>query len=179
VDVRIITATHRDLETELREGRMRQDFYFRINVVTITLPPLRDREDDVLLLAETFLDRQRKKLDRPGLTFSKEARRRLLRYPWPGNVRELIHCVERASALAESDLIGPGDLTLKIPGNALPVVSREGTLKEILRQVEVETIRRVLEESDFVMARAARALGMSRQNLYARVRRFGIETSRP
>jgi DNA-binding NtrC family response regulator len=178
VDVRIITATHRDLDTELREGRMRQDFFYRINVVTIHLPPLRERDEDILLLAEHFLGIQREKLDRAGLEFSGGAKRAMLKYEWPGNVRELMNRIERASALAETDVIGPSELTLDRSVTEAPDTPRNGALKDILREVEVRVIEQALEESDYVMARAAKKLGMTRQNLYARIRRHGVRTAR-
>jgi len=171
VDVRVVTATHKDLEREVAAGRLRQDFFFRINVVTISLPPLRDREDDILLLAERFLAVQREKLERPELVFSREAKRAMLDYAWPGNVRELMNRVERASALAETHVIGAEDLTLTAAVDRAGVrIPSAGSLKEILREVEIQVIERALRENDHVMAKAARQLGMSRQNLYARMK---------
>ena len=117
VDVRVIAATHRDLRRELAAGRFREDLYYRLNVVHIDLPPLRERREDIGLLAAYFLERLSADAGRPGLTFSPEAIRMLERYDYPGNVRELEHAIEHAVAISDGTVITPADLptTLRAP----------------------------------------------------------------
>ncbi len=176
VDVRIVTATNRNLAEEVSAGRFREDLFYRINVVTIDLPPLRDRGDDVLLLAENFLARIREDLGRPELRLGREARRLLGSYPWPGNIRELMNAVERAGALARSDVIEPDDLLPGLSTKTSPVVvtGRKGTLKETLMRSEEAAILDALEESGGNISQAARLLGVSRQHLHTRIRKLGI-----
>ena len=174
VDVRFVAATNRDLEQEVREGRFREDLYYRVNVVTVSLPPLRERGDDVILLAEHFLERVAQRMGRPGLHLGADARRALLTHSWPGNVRELVNAVERAGALARGDRVQPEDL---LPGAAAGPRSRpprEGTLKETLLKAEEEAILDALRESGGNISQAARSLGVSRQHLHTRIRRLNI-----
>ncbi|MDE7242307.1 sigma 54-interacting transcriptional regulator, partial [Desulfovibrio sp.] len=114
VDVRVVAATNRDLEREVAEGRFREDLYYRLNVIPLHLPPLRERGGDVLLLAEHFLEADCKKKDRPALTLSPDTRRILSAYSWPGNVRELENFMERLSILVDGDTVMPSDLPAKI-----------------------------------------------------------------
>lgn len=114
VDVRVIAATNRDLEEEVAKGRFREDLYYRLNVIPLHLPPLRERGGDVLLLANHFLDVFCKKKNRPPLTLSPEARQILSAYSWPGNVRELVNFMERLSILTDGDVVYPADLPAKI-----------------------------------------------------------------
>jgi Nif-specific regulatory protein len=174
VDMRVVTATHRDLQEEVRAGRFREDLFYRINVVTLRLPPLRDRGEDVLILAESFLARVREKLGRPQLHLGPEAQRFLLRYDWPGNVRELDNAVERAGTLARTDRIGPEDL---VPGlrTGEGEGARGATLKETLQRAEEETILEALRSSGGNISRAARHLGVSRQHLHTRIRRLNLK----
>ena len=175
VDVRIITATNRDLEVMVAKGEFREDLFYRINVVRLYLPPLRDREDDVIFLAETFLDRIRDKVSRPGLRFGQDAYRWLRVHPWRGNVRELMNAVERAAALAPTDTIAPHDLSDAKANTPAPqefLVS--GTLKDVLLKAEENAIRHALTEADGNVSLAARRLGVSRQHLHTRIRKLGI-----
>ena len=174
VDVRFVAATNRELAEEVRAGRFREDLYYRVNVVTIQLPPVRERGDDVILLADHFLSRVRERANRPGLHFGPEARRLLLSHPWPGNVRELANAVERAAALADSDRLEPQDLIpAAAPSRALRP-PREGTLKETLLKAEEAAILDALGESGGNISQAARLLGVSRQHLHTRIRRLNI-----
>jgi len=175
VDVRIITATNRDLEVMVAKGEFREDLFYRINVVRLYLPPLRDREDDVIFLAETFLDRIRDKVSRPDLRFGQDAYRWLRAHPWRGNVRELMNAVERAAALAPTDTIAPHDLSDAKANTPAPqefLVS--GTLKDVLLKAEENAIRHALTEADGNVSLAARRLGVSRQHLHTRIRKLGI-----
>src|SRR5271157_6480628 len=118
-DVRVLCATNRDLEKEVKAGRFREELLYRINVINITLPPLRERKDDVALLANHFLRKYEHSLSRSGMRFSKGAMRLLMSYPWPGNVRELENSVERAAILAETDVIHSHDLPDKLRNASL------------------------------------------------------------
>ena len=171
VDVRVVAATNRDLESMVEQGKFRQDLYFRLKAATVTLPPLRERGNDVLLLAEHALAGLRAR--RPELKLTPEARRALLAHAWPGNVRELLHVLEAAAMLCEDGRIAPEHLDL---GTAPPPVkgSRPGDY-----HVETEAFRRRLIESALAacagnLAAAARKLGVSRQFLSQFVRKYGI-----
>jgi transcriptional regulator with GAF, ATPase, and Fis domain len=174
VDVRVIAATHRDLVEEVKAGRFREDLYYRVNVVTVHLPPLRERGEDVILLAEHFLGRTRERLGRPDLHFGGEARRVLMSYNWPGNVRELMNAVERAGALSRSETIEPDDLLPGLRARAPVRTVREGTLKATLQSAEEAAILDALRESGGNISQAARLLGVSRQHLHTRIRRLGL-----
>jgi Nif-specific regulatory protein len=175
VNVRFIAATNRDLVEEVRAGRFREDLYYRINVVTVTLPPLRERGEDVLILAQSFLKRVQENLNRPKLQFGREARRLLMSYSWPGNVREMMNAVERAGALAVTDRIEPEDLLPRLSSQPRPVLSaRQGTLKETLQRSEEAAILDALKESSGNISEAARSLGVSRQHLHTRIRNLGL-----
>ena len=120
VDVRVIAATNRDLGRAVQEGRFREDLFFRLNVIPITLPPLRERREDVPLLAEFFLKKLAEDLERPGVSLSPEAREALLHLDWPGNVRELHNVLERAVVLSSGDVIEPEDLEVLAPATPSP-----------------------------------------------------------
>jgi len=176
VDVRIVAATNRNLAGEVKAGRFREDLYYRINVVEIVLPPLRERGDDVLILAESFLTKTRERVGKPDLRLGSEARRLLLTHRWPGNVRELENAVERAGALASSDTIRREDL---LPGEgtgeAAPAPLPAGaSLKDTLLETERTTIQTALDGSEGNIAEAARRLGVSRQHLHNRMKRLGL-----
>ena len=113
VDVRLLCATNADIHTEVAEGRFREDLLYRINTIEITMPPLRERGEDVILLAEHFLHTYARKYNKEVTTLNREARQRLLRHSWPGNVRELMHAVERAVLLSKGPTLGPQDFVLK------------------------------------------------------------------
>jgi DNA-binding NtrC family response regulator len=166
-DVRLISATNASLEAEVQAGRFRQDLLFRLNTVEIRLPPLRDRGDDIPLLAAHFLrhhaTRYRKKVDR----FDPAALKALLEHAWPGNVRELEHVVERAVLMAAGTSIARSDL-----GLAPPAEARVDDMS--LEDVEALLIRKALVRYDGNVSRAAEALGLSRSSLYRRIQRYGI-----
>jgi len=160
VRVRVISATNTPLAEAIREGRFREDLYYRLNVIELQVPPLAERREDVLPLARHFLE--------AGKAFSAAAERALLRHDWPGNVRELANCVRRACLLASSPVIGVQDLVLPAaPGGA------EGSVREPDR----DEIEWALQRAEGIVARAARELGLSRQSLYRRMERLGIATS--
>jgi DNA-binding NtrC family response regulator len=173
VDVRVIAATNRDLERALREGRFREDLYYRLNVIQLHLPPLRGRQEDVLALADHFLARAVARSSKPLTGWRESAKKLLLAYHWPGNVRELENVVERAVALAESELIGPDDLPRALQerksGDLLATaVARALTLD----QLEREYIERVLELEGGNKTRAAQRLGLDRKTLYRKLEEY-------
>jgi len=174
-DVRVLCATNRNLEREAREGRFREELLYRINVITISLPALRERGDDVPLLANHFLRKYEKQLGRSGMRFSKGAMRLLMSYAWPGNVRELENTVERAAILAETDVIHAHDLPAKLSDESAPPPSGGGS-GMTLEELEREHMRRVLNEVQGDKVRAAQVLGIHLSTLYRKVQRYRLET---
>ena len=183
VDVRVIAATHRDLQAEVAAGRFRDDLYYRLNVIHIDLPPLRERREDIGLLASYFLDTIGARERRPGLSVSPEARAVLERYDYPGNVRELQNALEHAVAVSEDDVIGPDDLPAAMRAPRLlprrPSVDGAGALPErdrwSLADVEKDHIARVLARHRGNTTAAARQLGISRTTLWRKLRRYGLK----
>jgi DNA-binding NtrC family response regulator len=173
VDVRLVTATHRPLEALVREGRFRDDLYYRINVVTIALPPLRERREDLPLLIDHFL---RTFAARNGKTvggLTREAREALLRYDYPGNVRELENLIERAVVLTRDDGIGLGDLPLTLQDPA-PGPERPAGLTAAVEGLERRMIHAALDRADGVQTRAAELLGVSERVLRYKLRKYGL-----
>jgi DNA-binding NtrC family response regulator len=188
VSVRILTATNKDLRTAVAEKAFREDLFFRISAVPITIPPLRDRGDDVLLLAEHFLARFRREFRKPALKFSDATRARLLTYSWPGNVRELQNAVERAAILTNGPTIDASGLQLpsarptaeELPGGMLEEQFLwEGPLDEVSQRavahVERFKIQNALQESKWNKTRAAEKLGVSYKTLLNKIRSLGLE----
>jgi DNA-binding NtrC family response regulator len=178
VDFRLICSTNRDPETAVREGRLRQDLYFRINTVTVSMPPLRERGSDIAILAKSFLERFREKHVRPVEGIDPEAYRRLLAYQWPGNVRELEHAIERAVLVARGKEITLSDLPEPLRaemGSATASQPSSGSLEEIERV----SIVRALESTGWNKQAAAAVLGLRRPTLYSKMRRHGIPQRRP
>ena len=177
VDVRVVAATHRDLEAESRRGKFRQDLYYRLKVVEIALPPLRERIEDVGPLAERFLDRIAARLGRERRKLSGSALAALARHAWPGNVRELRNVIEQAAVLAEGHEIEAGDLRLGIQSS--PSSEPRSTFAEAKRAAvesfERTYLVRALEEHDGNVSRTADAFGMARQSLQQKLRELGIK----
>jgi two-component system response regulator HydG len=174
-DTRIVAATNRDLEEEVEQRRFREDLFYRINVVHIHMPPLRERDNDVLLLAQHFLQRGQPAGNARVIGLKSAAAERLIAYPWPGNVRELQNCVERALALAQFDHIGVDDLPERIRNYNSPRVTVEsGDPLTIVPMDEIERryIAKVLEALGGNKASAARLLGMDRRTLYRKLERW-------
>jgi DNA-binding NtrC family response regulator len=170
VDIRLITATNRHLEQRLKEGRFREDLFYRLNVIHIHLPSLRDRGEDVLPLAEHFLTRSADRAAKALRGFQESAKKILLAYSWPGNVRELENVVERAVALAEGDIVTPEDLPpamreRKNQDRLTSALMQGLTLEELERQY----IQRVLEAEGGNKTRAAQRLGLDRKTLYRKL----------
>jgi len=177
VDVRVILATNADLQQAVREGRFREDLYYRINVVTIEMPPLADRPGDVPLLAEHFLKHFRCVHRRSVEGFSEEAMRALERYGWPGNVRELENVVERAVLLSRGPRIEREDLpdSIRSQERETPAVPEGMSLKEALAEPEKRIIRAALEAHRWNRQETARALQINRTTLYKKMKRYGLE----
>ncbi len=183
VDVRIIVATHRDLEAAVAEGRFRQDLYYRLFVIPIVLPPLRERQDDVHLLASHFIDEIRREKRSPIEGFSREALERLSRHDWPGNVRELKNMVERLVVLNDGPKIEVSDLPpsiLSCSGNAanLPPleISDEGIcLSTAVNEYEKALITQSLEKSKWVKKKAAELLHVKRTTLVEKIKRHQLQ----
>ena len=178
VDVRVVSATNKDLKKEVEAGRFREDLYYRLHVVPIVLPPLRERGDDVLLLARHFAQTIGERMGREAHSFSPEAEARLLRYPWPGNVRELENAVEQALVFAEGPCIEVDDLPafLKDPprGGLFSVPLGQATLPEILEDLERQLIEQAYEKAKGVKTETARLLGIKPSALYYKLDKYGI-----
>jgi len=170
VDVRVISATNADLPHLLEEGRFREDLYYRIGVVTIALPPLRDREGDVVLIAETLLRGQAPAMGRKVSGFSRDALQAMRAHAWPGNVRELENRVRRAVVMAEGSRITASDLEL---GRVTAAPGRG--LRELRAGLEKEAVRAALKRNRGNISQTAAELGISRPTLYSLLARFGIE----
>jgi transcriptional regulator with PAS, ATPase and Fis domain len=175
VDIRVITATNRDLEAMVRQGTFRQDLYFRLNVVVLKTPPLRERPQDILTLAQYFLGVQSELYKEPLKKISQSVANVLLAYPWPGNVRELANVMEHAHVLASGEVIELSDIPLRLQtNNAKPAISDMLSLEDVERQ----TIASALKKSNYNKALASRMLGINIQRLNRRIIRLGISASR-
>ena len=176
VDVRVVAATNRDLEAEYRNGTFRKDLYFRLNVVTVHLPALRERRSDIPMLAHWFLDRH---APDSAMQVTHTAMKCLLQYDWPGNVRELENCIERAVALGDGKIIDLSDLPPTIasasPSADVPVSAITGAVSSTdLEDIERATIERVFEQVKGDKAMAGKMLGISRATLYRKLKRYNI-----
>lgn len=169
VDVRVITATNKDLVDLVKTGEFRQDLYYRLNVINITIPPLRERKEDIEDLAGCFLEKYGQKLSKPITGFTPEALSSLNNYLWPGNVRELENLIERAVILCDSERIGPGDLSIPIA----PLRSEKGPHGS-LEEMERDYILEVLRETKGNQSRASQLLGIDRKTLYLKLKRYGV-----
>jgi len=176
VDVRIIAASNKDLDAEIRARRFREDLYYRLNVIVIMLPPLADRREDIDPLIDHFMDKYTREHELPRKRISMAARDLLNAYPWPGNVRELENCMERAIVMSEGTEIVETDL----PHGLLLWKSRSdtpedaGSLSQSIRRVERRVVIDALERSGWVQARAARLLGISERSMWYRVKKLGL-----
>ncbi len=169
VDFRVIAATHRNLEECVRSGAFREDLFWRLNVLTIEIPPLRERPEDIPLLAEHFLSRFTSAMSRRPMTFAPGALEALRRYPWPGNVRELQNAIERAVVLSDGPVVELGVLPVHVAG--APDHASPGSLAE----AEKAHVRAVLETNGWNITRAARVLDVDRVTLYNKIRRYELK----
>ena len=179
---RVIAATNRRLESEVREGRFREDLFYRLNVITIEVPPLRERASDIPLLAEHFLRRMKEETGRPNLRFSQEALTLLERFSFPGNVRQLQNIVERAATLADSDVLGGdmlpsplrGDRSADVPGSEQPTIVEGFSLERLLDETERRYLVSALEKAQGNKTRAADILGITFRSLRYRLAKHGL-----
>lgn len=170
IDARVIAATNADLKQGLTDGSFREDLYYRLAVVQIVLPPLRERPEDVRLLAQTFLQRFAEQNGKTGLTFGPEAQQAMLRYSWPGNVREVENRVKRAVIMAEGKRLKPQDLELSSSSTEPP----SQTLKEARENLERKLVQSILRKNSGKIAPSAIELGISRPTLYELMDKLGI-----
>ena len=186
VDVRIITATNRELKNEVDEGRFREDLYYRLNVLHIHLPPLRERADDIPMLTEHFINKFTKMLNKPDLRISGEALRFLVGLPWEGNVRELENTIERAAILCSGNVIKTQDVhpdvtSNKMTANWSPDVNFEKfipanlPLPEVMNGVEEQMVKRALADANYVQARAAESLGITKSLLQYKMKKYNLQ----
>jgi len=187
-DARIVAATNRDLQKAMERGQFREDLYYRLNVFAIHLPPLRERREDVLALAEAFTQEIGRSIGRPPAGVSREARQALLDYHWPGNVRELRNVLERAAILCDGGLIAAEHLALDLPATA-PLSAARATASTTpaaaqpaaapapgdLKSMERALIAKAMDDAHFNKSEAARALGLTRAQLYVRLRKHGLD----
>ena len=178
VDVRLIAATNRDLAAEVRSGGFREDLYFRLNVIPLHLPALRERPDDIPDLAEHFLTQFQKSGAGSVRGFTERALSAMERYCWPGNVRELENAVERAVVLATDEVIDLHDLPPEVKGSASAVEGSFQLNTVRLSEVEEIVIRRVLTKTGWNIKRSAETLGITRATLYSKIRKFGLAAAR-
>ncbi|MCC6494152.1 MAG: sigma-54-dependent Fis family transcriptional regulator, partial [Pirellulales bacterium] len=175
-EVRILAATNHDLAAMVRARKFREDLFFRLNVVSLDLPPLRERGDDVLLLAEHFLSAFCRNMGRRPPRFAPAARKRLLAHDWPGNVRELRNLAERLAYLTMGDQIEAEELVLVDSGvsDAERLAGLHGTLADATREFQQHYIRKTIDATRGNMSGAAKRLGLHRSNLYRKMRQLGM-----
>jgi DNA-binding NtrC family response regulator len=166
IDIRLICATNKNLESMVHEGLFREDLLYRINTIQIELPPLRDRGNDIIILAEFFLKYYASKYNKPGIKINQQAHDKLLKYSWPGNIRELQHTIEKAVILSEVSILKPEDLHLR-QSNYTEINNTFNTLVEM----EKLMIQRALEKNNGNFTAAAEQLGITRQTLYNRIKK--------
>jgi two-component system NtrC family response regulator len=188
-DVRILSATSKDLKEEVQQGRFREDLFYRLNVIHVVLPPLRERLDDLPMLVDHFVTACRTNLAKEKLTIAPDALRLLLTLPWDGNVRELENTIERAAILCNDEVIEPDDVqpeSVDMSGAApwvngddfLRLIPDSADLNEVLYTVEERLLKRALEETEHVQAHAAKKLGITKSLLQYKMKKYGIKKQR-
>lgn len=179
VDVRVVAATVRDLGNDVKEGKFREDLYYRLNVIPVNIPPLRERPEDIPLLLEHFLRRTNQKNKTKTEGFSKDAVRELVAYTWKGNVRELENVVEHCSLLSEQNIIGRDDLPNRITGRndpkKLAVLSGDLSIKKAMRMIEESLIRKALQKTGGNRTQSAKLLEISHRALLYKIKDYGID----
>ncbi|WP_461833950.1 sigma-54-dependent transcriptional regulator [Desulfothermus sp.] len=179
-DFRVIAATNKDLKKEVEQGRFREDLYYRLNVVNIELPPLRERPEDIPLLAGHFLKKYSRENNKDIKGFTPEAMQLLTAYNWPGNVRQLENIIESAVVLTQSDMIGVADLPAELKDesrqfkSAVDMLPDNINLSESLEKIEAALIKRALVKSNFVQVKAAKMLGISKSLLQYKMKKYNI-----
>lgn len=186
VDVRIISASNKDLREEVAEGRYREDLFYRLNVIPVTLPALRERMDDMRLLANYFVEKYIKELGKPELEISPDAMKLLMKLPWEGNIRELENTIERAAILCSNNIIEAEDVqpdTLYSENKSVwgqdvdlrQIIPEDAGLNEVLYTVENKMLNQALQETDYVQARAAEKLGITKSLLQYKMKKYQIK----
>jgi DNA-binding NtrC family response regulator len=168
VDIRLICATNKNLESMVHEGLFREDLLYRINTIQVEVPPLRERGNDVLVLADFFLKKYSSKYNKPNLKINQQAQDKLLKYTWPGNIRELQHTIEKAVILSENNVLKPEDFFMR------PILSGKNVSTELtLEEMEKRMINLAIEKNGGNLSAAADQLGITRQTLYNKIKKFG------
>jgi DNA-binding NtrC family response regulator len=173
-DFRLISATHRDLAQQAAQGAFRQDFFYRINVITLRVPPLRERREDIQLLVTYFLKRFARETNREVDSISDDAMKMLLDYDWPGNIRELENVVERAVVTSKKRVLATDSFAYLNPGGVSVGIS---STPRSLEEAEIAHIRQILDEQDWNISHAAKVLQVDRTTLHKKIRRYGLERS--
>lgn len=168
VDIRLICATNKNLESMVQEGLFREDLLYRINTIQIEVPPLRERENDVLVLSDFFLKKYASKYNKPSLKINQQAQDKLLKYQWPGNIRELQHTIEKAVILSDNNVLKPEDFFMR-PVQSAKNITPEMTLEEMERRM----INLAIEKNNGNLSAAADQLGITRQTLYNKMKKTG------
>ena len=175
VDLRIVSATNANLAARISEGTFRQDLFYRINTIELHIPPLRDRGEDIILLAEHFLSIFAMRYDRSGVGLSDDARAKLLKHSWPGNVRELQHCIERSIVLSNSSTLSASDIQITHNLQSPNIGETTDTLMSLnLEELERNAIKRAVSMSNGNLTQAAELLGITRFALYRKIDKLGI-----
>jgi transcriptional regulator with PAS, ATPase and Fis domain len=172
VNIRLICATNMDLDALVREGRFREDLFYRINTVHIALPPLRERQEDIVPLAQMFLSRYAEKYHRPLNGFDESAEEMLRNYRWSGNIRELQNCIEKAVILSEGTILGSKDIQLDQGTSGR--TTGTATIKAISEADEERIVRDTMARTGGNISAAAKMLGVSRPTLYAKLKKYGL-----
>jgi transcriptional regulator with PAS, ATPase and Fis domain len=167
VDFRLICATNRDLELAVKEGQFREDLYYRLNVFSMSIPPLRERRSDIPLLCDYYLKKLSSSTNRPVTNFSPDSLEQLENYDWPGNVRELKNAVERAIVVAKGSTITVDDLPIPATGGTVP-------RSQSLESIEMAHIKNVLERNEWNITRSAEVLGIDRATLYHKIKKYEL-----
>lgn len=170
IDFRLITATNKDLNALITNGLFREDLLYRINTITIEIPPLRERDNDILLIAEFYLNKYANKYDKHGLKMNQSATQKLLAYNWPGNVRELQHIMEKAVILADDKILDSDSFTL----NDNAITLQKNLQNKTIEEMEKEMILASIQKEMGNMSSVAKNLGITRQTLYNKLKRYGI-----
>jgi len=185
IDVRIIAATNKDLALEVKNGNFREDLYYRLKVIPVVMPPLRDRKDDILLLAKYFIDEFNKEFKKNVKGITKETEKCFLEYHWPGNVRELKNVIERAMILESEEYILPEHLPIELTYKEIPIQNIGGIDIKLppdgldIEEVEKELIRQALDRTKGNQTKAARLLNLTRDTLRYRMQKFGFLPEKP
>jgi len=186
VDVRIVSATNREIKEEVSNGKFREDLYYRLNVIHLALPALRERQDDIPLLVNYFVQSVAERLDKPDLSITKEAMRLLVSLPWEGNVRELENTIERAAILCDENEIQGGDVQPESLGNDKQkafgrdldldqIIPAGAGLNDVLYAIEDRMLNQALDDTAYVQARAADKLGITKSLLQYKMKKYGIK----